>query len=137
MSAITIARASVALGVALAAAGCGGTTTGVALEIAGADSLGGDQVAVVGTVDNMVIDRATVPDTPRPLGHAEELRILVSDDLAGKVITISASILKGGRCVASQDGFGLLVLGRAKAIDLSFTAASAGCASATPDGGSH
>jgi hypothetical protein len=125
------------LALPLGAIGCGGTTTGVELHVSGADNLSGDQLRIAGSVDGMLVHESTVPSAPRRLGSTEDVRILFADGLAGHLATIETTVLQGGHCVGVASGFGVLVLGRAKEVDVSFSPETGGCpvASSASDGG--
>jgi len=129
-------RALPSLLLAAVLAGCGGTTTSVVLQVAGADTLGGDQLHVVGSVDGVIVHSSTVPAPPRALAAHEDLRILFPDDLAGRIAIVQATVLRRGACVAVQEGYGVLVLGKPKQVDVAFTASTGGCTGSS-DGGTN
>src|SRR5207244_4045024 len=81
------------------------------------------RVRIEGSVEGAMVHQADVPDTARPLAALEDLRIVVGDDLADKVITVDATVLRSGVELESRSGGALLVLHKTKALYLYFSAA--------------
>lgn len=105
----------------LGGSGCSGTT-GVALSVGGADSLGGDRLEVTGTIDGEAMHMGTVPSKPRALGADEGLRIVLPDSYAGKRLDLDVSVLKNGAPVGEVGhGSALLVLDKTKRVCVCFT----------------
>ena len=61
------------------------------------------------------------------LKHGLLAQVVFPDDLAGRRVTVDATVLQAGACVAAQTGWAELVAHRTKAIVLSFAPGQGGC----------
>lgn len=94
---------------------CSGTT-GVALSVGGADTLGSDRLEVTGTIDGEPMHMGTVPSKPRALGPDEVLRIVLPDSYAGKRLDLEVAAFNGSKAVGSGQGSAVLVLDKTKRV---------------------
>ena len=118
------------------------STTGVDIEVRGADKLAADQIVVTGVTQSELPDdggpydvrthSVTAPEAPRTLGATEDLRIVVDDGLAGKRMDVTVKLLKAGTAVATGPGAGIIVAGSTKRIRVCFDATGPVGCPATP-----
>ena len=110
-------------------AGCS-ATTGVDVEVEGADKLQADQIVITGDVAGSSAHMATVPDSPRALLSPEDVRIVLPDDFADQVVTVHVQLMKAGKPLGGPvENKAILVRNHTKRIHFCF--GDSGCASAT------
>ncbi len=130
------ARIALRFGFVLALAGCAPATTGVAIEVYGADATDANQLRVTGSLGDdrswhppSDMTRVPADDGRRPLAAVEDVRILVPDEWADKTLFVNVQLFhddqpartRDGAVVPPYDGGAVLVGGRTKRIRACFT----------------
>ena len=111
---------AIALGFLAGTTGCS-ATTGVDVEVEGADKLGADQIAVTGGIGTDLSHMATEPSVARALLSPEDVRVILPDEFSGQVVTIRVQLMKGGQPLGDpQENKAVLVRNVTKRIHYCF-----------------